>query len=286
MQRMHVFKMLATASLVLILWATAVGASSFELQIQGGKLNVRAENVPLQEILYRLSGYGIKVRIDPSINPSTSASFQNKDLEDGLKSILRPLNSVFIWKPENDPSGLPRVQSYRLDEIQVFKPGAKDRMIYLDQDADEATAQIPREDDVDDAESETPVVIKANRVFVPVVVSYGDKKVATSLVFDTGAGSIVLHQDVADSLGILDFEPAKGHGVGGIEIDAKVARLRSVKVGPFEKRNVRVAIVQYQGEPDDSYHGLLGMNFLRGLKYEIDFDHQVIKWGRQNTALP
>jgi predicted aspartyl protease len=251
-------------------------AQAFELTVEGGRLRVSAERVPLRELLYRLADYGIVVRIDPDINPSVTASFEDKDLEDGIKSILRPLNSVLIWQPVPPADRRGDGPGYRLAAIQIFKPGEKDRMVDLDRDTDTAAAQIPEEDEDG---GETRVVIRGSRIFVPVVLGRDGRKVETTLLFDTGASSIVLHQNVADNLGLDDFVQAKGHGVGGVEIDAKVTRLGTVRVGPFEKRDLRVAIVQYTGPPDPQYNGLLGMNFLWGLKYEIDFDRQVIRWG-------
>ena len=274
----------------LVLIAAATGAvcpsQAFELTVEQNRLWVKADRVPLRELLYRLSDYGIAIHIDPAINPATTASFENKDLEEGLKSILRPLNSVFIWQPLKAVTGQPNSPRYRLVEIQIFKPGEKDRMVDLDRDADEAAVQIPETAPEGNQDTETKVIINGSRVFVPVVLGNGDKKVETTLLFDTGASTIVLHQDVADNLGIDDYVEAKGHGVGGVEIAAKVARLTLVKVGPYEKRNLRVAIVEYTGPADIQYNGLLGMNFLWGLKYEIDFDNQVIRWGGEAAKTP
>jgi hypothetical protein len=83
---------------------------------------------------------------------------------------------------------------------------------------------------------------------------------------------------VADQLGIEDFETSQGFGVGGVRISTKVARLDYVEAGPHKKENLRVDIIQYQGEADADYNGLLGMNFIRGLKYTIDFNKQTIQW--------
>jgi predicted aspartyl protease len=272
---------LMSAACLIITGGVLGAAEAFQLNLEGGRLSVHAERVPLQTLLQGLSGYGISVRIDPQLNPSVSAAFENKELEEGLKSLIRPLNSIYIWKPGAD------VSTYRLAEVQVFKPGEKDRMVVLSEVPDHSAMNPPlekhRESDWEFGMFETQVIIKADRVFVPVVLGYEDRKIETTLIFDTGANSIVIHQNVAEALGISAHETAKGYGVGGIEIDAQVTRLQSVRVGPFEKQNLRTAIVAYQGPSDGTYDGLLGMNFLRGLKYEIDFDAQVIRWAEGET---
>lgn len=275
--------MMVAVSFLGLALTTASDAYVLELQIEGDQLSVKADHVPLQELLMRVSDFGITVRIDPDINPVTSASFENKNLQDGLKSILSPLNSVFIWSRAVPKDAKQRKPVYNLSEIQVYKPGKKERMVYLDQDADEAAEQMPEESILPREDYQTKVVIKANRVFVPVLLTHDGKSIEAKLIFDTGAGNVVLHQDIADSLGLFDVDPAKGRGVGGIEIDAKVTRVDAIKVGPYAKQNLRVAIVEYQGERNEVYHGLLGMNFLRGLKYEIDFENQFIKWGEPNN---
>jgi hypothetical protein len=261
---------------VLLAMGAHTPVAAYQMEIDGDRISIDANQIPLRNFLKQLSGvYGITVRIDPAINPLITVSFRNRDLEDGLKAILKPHNLIFVWKKR-----LPAVKgsgglTYRLNEIHIFKPGQKERMADIN-------APAPTDEEAAGSESgtvsETPVLIKDNRVFVPVVLGYDDHEIETTLIFDTGAGSIVLHEDTARQLGIEEARTSSGEGVGGIKIDTQVIRLAYVRVGPHRKKNLRADIIAYEGNPDDDYNGLLGMNFIRGLDYTIDFDRQVIRW--------
>ena len=82
--------------------AVMLGAPSCALalgfELEDDRLSIHAVNVPLQDVLKRFTDYGIAIRIDPDINPQVTAKFENRDLEDGLKAILKPQNHVFFWK--------------------------------------------------------------------------------------------------------------------------------------------------------------------------------------------
>lgn len=264
----HVLRiMVLTGSLL-----AAASAGAFDLRIDGDRFSVRAEQVPLHDILRQVSHHGIIVRIDPQINPTVSAAFENRNLEEGLKSILGPLNHVFFWTLSDNPANRPSEKRLTLSAIHVFSPGRKEHMKALAPDGKAAFTAVSA------PETETPVVINKNKVFVPVVLGYADREIETRLLFDTGAGSLVLHSDAARQLGIEDASAARGFGVGGMEIETLTTRLAYVRVGPHQKTDLRVDIIDYQGPPDPDYNGLLGMNFLKGLRYTIDFDKQVIVW--------
>lgn len=277
--RPHNLALLTGVAILFVLWM-AMPCRAFQIEIRDNKLSVQARDVPLQTLLKQLAAdHGITLRMDPAINPLVTVSFTDRDLEDGLKSILKPYNHVLFWRPATGDSGLSSNAPYRLDEIHVFRPGEKRSMVAFEVPPKQSEPESDPESTIPDI-VETPVIIKGNRVFVPVTLAYGDNEVKTTLLFDTGASSIVLHQSVAEELGIEEFQSSRGQGVGGLPITTQMTRLASVEVGPHQKRDLRADIVEYRGTADADYNGLLGMNFIRGLKYTIDFEHQTIQWAR------
>ena len=95
-----------------------------DVRITGDKLSLHADQALLQSILQRMADLGIKVRIDPQLNPKISTSFENQDIQKGVDSILKSLDYVLIWDEiEGSPGPITR-----LTEIQVFKPGKKEHM--------------------------------------------------------------------------------------------------------------------------------------------------------------
>ena len=111
----------ATLFMLVVFGEEAYGVG-LEVQRRGDRLTLNAEKEPLQEILLRLSDSGIRIQIDPQINPAVTASFENRDIQKALESILKGLDHVLIWESSQGPSGpVPK-----LAEIQVFRPGQKD----------------------------------------------------------------------------------------------------------------------------------------------------------------
>jgi len=125
----------------------------------------------------------------------------------------------------------------------------------------------------------TNIVIEGNKILVPVTIGHDGIETEAMLVMDTGATIIALHREVADQLEIKDARKARFRVVGGTTIETDVVQLSYVKVGPHVKNGLQAGIIDHEGVAV-SHSGLLGMNFLRGLAYRIDFDNQVLEWQR------
>jgi len=122
----------------------------------------------------------------------------------------------------------------------------------------------------------TKVIIRGNQVYVPVTVANGNSRADAFLLLDTGASTTLISPELAARLNIEQTETTRVGVAGAKVLKAKRTALTEMKVGPYTKSNVDILIMRHVGGD-----GLLGMNFLRGLKYDVDFEEQVINWTPQ-----
>ena len=125
----------------------------------------------------------------------------------------------------------------------------------------------------------TRVTVVGNAVMVPVTVEHSGTEVEVLLLLDTGSSRTVVSADIASRLNInlSDAGKTRAQVVGGALIEARRVRLNAITVGPHTIKNVDVFVVEHIGPPV-KHDGLLGMDLLRGLKYNIDFQKQAITW--------
>ena len=109
------------------------------------------------------------------------------------------------------------------------------------------------------------------------IISHNQQQVEARLLLDTGSTNITLHRKIAGELSVESSQKGSIRVAGGDLIDAEAVVLDSVTVGPHTKKNLMAGIIENSG-PDVAFDGLLGMNFLRDLRYTVDFENQLLRW--------
>jgi predicted aspartyl protease len=123
----------------------------------------------------------------------------------------------------------------------------------------------------------TPIRFVGNRILVPVTLGHHGKEVQTLLLLDTGATSTTLHPKVAMELSLRNMAAGRAVVADGRSVLIGNTRIDYLQVGPHRLNNFDVSVIDYKGSySEDS--GLLGMNFLKHVKYDIDLTNRVINW--------
>lgn len=124
---------------------------------------------------------------------------------------------------------------------------------------------------------ESKVIIDGIHTLVPCTLGYKDKEIEVHLLLDTGCTTTVIHKQAAKRLKFKGSIKRKALIAGGGTINMKTGKLSHFKVGPYKLDDFYVNVMEYNG-PKIKHEGLLGMNFLAGRKYNIDYRNRVIRW--------
>ncbi len=125
----------------------------------------------------------------------------------------------------------------------------------------------------------TRVRVVDNQVLVPVTVRQGGVSVRLELVLDTGATRTALHETVATRLPI-DLPSARtalAELADGRMVRSRIVKIDALTVGPNTHGPMEVELISYGGATG-MHDGLLGMDFLRRHRYQIDMEHETLRW--------
>jgi thermitase len=89
------------------------------VHIQGDRLTLDVKNQPLATVLEMLADQGIRIRIDPRINPNISANFTNRPIGSAIASLLKSVDYALIWRKDKAATD----DEPRLWEIRIFYKG-------------------------------------------------------------------------------------------------------------------------------------------------------------------
>ncbi|WP_319524313.1 S8 family serine peptidase [uncultured Desulfosarcina sp.] len=123
------------ATIPLLVWA-----SDPVVQIQEDRLTLDVNNQPLAAILEKLADQGIRIRIDPDINPRITARFNRRAIGSALSSILKSVDYALIWRKDKASAK----DEPRLWEIRIFYRGQEARIRPLEE---RANLEIVKSDD-------------------------------------------------------------------------------------------------------------------------------------------
>lgn len=127
---------------------------------------------------------------------------------------------------------------------------------------------------------ETSFTLLKNRILLPVEIVGSRGRATVNLVMDTGAQRTFLWRHALPSIGLRRVGRVRASGITGSKY-ASTVRAKSIKVGPYSLAGAEIALMS-TGRHQQNYDGLLGMDFLMTVRYEIDYKRQVIIWKGAN----
>jgi predicted aspartyl protease len=128
---------------------------------------------------------------------------------------------------------------------------------------------------------QTPIMVRSNRVLVPVEVAVRNRVAHVMLLLDTGATRTVFHRSSLGDLPLAEGEKMQAQIAGGRTVPTEKVKVRYLEVGPFREKDTEVMLIDAvrSGLPFD---GMLGNDFLRSHPYEIDYQKEIIYWKMQH----
>jgi hypothetical protein len=135
----------------------------------------------------------------------------------------------------------------------------------------------------DSESTELEFELRANLIIVPVEV----KNSVGRFILDTGASSTVVGKEFAKSIELDAPRRYVGHGAGG-DVETDLGRLDSLSVGPRQRRDMTVAVMDLDAINEHiggGIDGVLGFDFFGAGRLVIDYPQRRVRIERPVAAL-
>lgn len=128
----------------------------------------------------------------------------------------------------------------------------------------------------------SPIHFANNQVIVPVEITQGNRTRELSLLLDTGANRTVFHRSAVAGLVAQDRLIGGAQTASGELISLYQSTVDRLQIGPFEIAPAQVQLLDYQGSA--AHQGLLGMDLLAQVQYQLDLEAGVLQWAPAQIA--
>lgn len=195
-----------------------------------------------------------------------------RNIQKNLPGLLKkpkpiPVNStkpkIYSWV---DSSG---VRHFSDQNPQEHFENIQKKDAYVSDDLGTSERAAMQIDPYPSSSSTSKIIVMWNQIFVPVRIGYRGKEVQTMLLLDTGATTTVIHSEAAARLNLWKRSKSASIVADGRKIGSEKAYLDYIRVGPNKFENFPVSIINYSGH-NNHFKGLLGMDFLKNVKYRIN----------------
>lgn len=128
----------------------------------------------------------------------------------------------------------------------------------------------------------SPISFTNNQIVVPVQVSRGNRSRELKLLLDTGANRTVFHRHILGEFANQERQIGAARTASGEAIPLYQASLDKLQIGPFEISPAQVQMLDFSGS--SPHQGLLGMDLLSQVKYELDLEAQELHWAPEQVS--
>lgn len=122
----------------------------------------------------------------------------------------------------------------------------------------------------------TPITIIADSIYVPVRIRSQGETRELKLLLDTGATNTVIYLSSVPGLRVKNIGQSNAVLADGRVSKQITGIIDEISVGPKTLNGVEMRFMQLAGPKN--HDGLLGMNFLKHFRYQLDLQNQLINW--------